>query len=328
MSSTTSHKQGEDHDHDHDSQGHSHGLTRSAETAGVSDARLLWSFALNQLLTVGQIIGGIYSGSLALLSDAAHNFNDANALLIAYIARRVSRRDANSRYTFGYRRAELIGAVINLTTLALVGLYLVYEAVMRFFNPEPILGWVMGGVALLALVVDVATALLLWAMAKGSLNVRAAFVHNITDALGSVAVLIGAGLVLWRGWTWIDPALTLLIAGYVLWQVVTMLPQAVHILMEGAPPALDVDELTRAVCAVDGVQGMHHLHVWQLDENRIALEAHVVVPDAMSADRREAVRFEVKQLLSQRFSVAHSTIEMEADAAGHCDDVARSGVVA
>ena len=327
MSSTPDQKHRDDHseNHDHGSHGHSHGLTRSAETAGVSDARLLWSFALNQLLTVGQIIGGIYSGSLALLSDAAHNFNDANALLIAYIARRVSRRDANQRYTFGYRRAELIGAVINLTTLGLVGLYLVYEAVMRFFNPEPILGWVMGGVALLALVVDVATALLLWAMAKGSLNVRAAFVHNITDALGSVAVLIGAGLVLWRGWTWVDPALTLLIAGYVLWQVATMLPQAIHILMEGAPPDVNLDELTRAVCAIDGVQSMHHLHVWQLDENHIALEAHIVVFDAMPADRRETVRFEVKQLLTERFSVAHSTIEMEAANAGHCDDDARCG---
>ncbi|MCW5642404.1 MAG: cation transporter [Rhodoferax sp.] len=301
-------------------------MTRSAETEGISDARLLWSFALNQLLTVGQIVGGIYSGSLALLSDAAHNFNDANALLIAYIARRVSRRDANQRYTFGYRRAELIGAVINLTTLAVIGLYLVYEAVMRFFNPEPILGWVMGGVALLALVVDVATALLLWAMAKGSLNVRAAFVHNITDALGSVAVLIGAGLVLWLGWNWVDPLLTLLIAGYVLWQVAAMLPKAVNILMEGTPPDMNLDEVRRAMCAVEGVASMHHLHVWQLDENRNALEAHVVVPDAMPADRREAIRFELKQLLSQRFAVQHSTIEMEAADASHCNDGERQGV--
>lgn len=324
------HSPSQDHSdgHTHGSNGHSHGLTRSAETAGISDGRLLWSFALNQLLTVGQIVGGIFSGSLALLSDAAHNFNDANALLIAYIARRVSRREANERYTFGYRRAELIGAVINLTTLGVVGLYLVYEAVMRFFNPEPILGWVMGGVALLALVVDVATALLLWAMAKGSLNVRAAFVHNITDALGSLAVLIGAGLVLWLGWNWVDPLLTLMIAGYVLWQVVTMLPKVVNIRMEGAPPDMNLDEVRCAMCAVDGVQGMHHFHVWQLDEKRNALEAHVVVPDAMPADQREAIRFEIKQLSSKRFAVQHSTIEMEAADASCCNDDERRGVAA
>ena len=305
--------------HDHDSPGHSHGLTRSAETAGVSDARLLWSFALNQLLTVGQIVGGIVSGSLALLSDAAHNFNDANALLIAYIARRVARRTANERYTFGYRRAELIGAVINLTALGMVGLYLVYEAVMRFFNPEPVLGWIMGGVALLALVVDVFTALLLWAMAKGSLNVRAAFVHNITDALGSVAVLIGAALVIWRGWTWVDPVLTLVISAYVLWQVATMLPQAIHILMEGAPSAVDLDELTQAICAIDGVESAHHLHLWQLDEQHVAFQAHIVIADAMGAGQRETLRHEVKQMLSQRFGVGHTTLEMEATEGSRCE---------
>ena len=121
---------------EHPHAGHSHALTRAGEVAGASDARLLWTVVFNQLLTVRQVVAGILSGSLALLSDAAHNFNDANALLIAYVARRISRRGANERYTFGYRRAELIGAMVNLTTLGVVGLYLVYEAVMRFFNPE------------------------------------------------------------------------------------------------------------------------------------------------------------------------------------------------
>jgi len=127
----------------------------------------------------------------------------------------------------------------------------------------------MGGVALLALAIDVATALLLWAMAKGSLNVRAAFVLNITDALGSLGVLIGAGLVLWLGWDWVDPLLTLLIAGSVLWQVVTMLPKAVSILMEGTPPDMNLDEGRRAMCAVEGVANMHHLHVWHHDDKTL-----------------------------------------------------------
>lgn len=185
-------------------------------------------------------------------------------------------------------------------------------------SPEPILGWVMAGVALLASVVDVATALLLWAIAKGSLTVRAAFVHNVTDALGSVAVLTGAGLVLWRDWTWVDPLLTLIIAVYVLWQVATMLPQAVHILMEGAPPDRDLDEVTRAVCALEGVESMHHLHAWQTDEHHIALEAHIVVLDAMPSNQRENLRHAVKQLLSQRFGIGHSTLEFEAADARRC----------
>jgi cobalt-zinc-cadmium efflux system protein len=299
---------------DHDHTGHSHGLTRSDEMKGVSDARLIWSVVLNQLLTIGQVIGGIFSGSLALLSDAAHNFNDANALLIAYIARRIARKEANERFTFGYQRAELIGAMINLTTLGVVGLYLVYEAVMRFISPEPIVGWIMAAAAGLAIVVDVGTAVLLWAMAKGSLNVRAAFIHNITDALGSVAVLLGAATVIWLDWTWIDPLLTLLIAGYVLYQVATLLPQAARILMEGSPPDLDLSEVEAAMQDVAGVAGTHHLHVWQLDEQRVALEAHVLLEDGVGLDKTKAA---LKEELQRRFGIAHSTLELERD---HCGD--------
>lgn len=299
-----------EHNEHHKHAGHSHGPTRSDEMAGVSDARLLWSVALNQLLTVGQVIGGVFSGSLALLSDAAHNFNDANALLIAYIARRIGRKEANERFTFGYKRAELIGAMINLTTLGVVGLYLVYEAIMRFVEPEPIVGWVMAAVAGLAIVVDVGTAVLLWAMAKDSLNVRAAFVHNLTDALGSVAVLLAAAAVIWLDWTWIDPLLTLLIAGYVLYQVATMLPQAARILMEGSPPNLDLSEVELEMRKVGGVVDTHHLHVWQLDEKRIALEAHVVLSEAADLD---ATKRAVKAVLADRFNIAHSTLELERD---------------
>ncbi|MEQ9453816.1 MAG: cation diffusion facilitator family transporter [Phycisphaeraceae bacterium] len=283
---------------------HSHG------TENVSDARLLWSVLINQFLTVAQVIAGLVSGSVALLSDAAHNFNDANALLIAYIARRFSRKPANARFTFGYRRAELIGAVINLTLLAVIGLYLVYQGIARFFAPTEIIGWLMAAAAGLAIVIDVGTAALLWAMSKGSLNVRAAFVHNLVDALGSVAVLIGAAAIIWFDWTWIDPVLTLLIAGYVLWQVVKMLPSAVRILMEGTPDGLDLDDLAERMAQSTGIVSVHHLHVWELDEHHRALEAHAVVED----DRLEqwpAIKQELKNLLWENFGIDHTTIEPE-----------------
>ncbi|MEX2382848.1 MAG: cation diffusion facilitator family transporter, partial [Opitutales bacterium] len=153
---------------------HSHG------TEGVGDGVLLWTVIVNLGLSVFEFVAGIISGSVALMADALHNTNDAAALLIAYIARKISRKGADHLFTFGYRRAELIGAMIQLTALILVGLYLVVEAVQRFRNPQPLLGiWIMAasGVALL---VDVVTAWLLWAMSKGSLNVRAAFLHNLT----------------------------------------------------------------------------------------------------------------------------------------------------
>lgn len=304
---------------DHDHAGHSHGLVRTDEIAGVSDARLLWAVGLNQLLTVGQVVAGIFSGSVALLSDAAHNFNDANALLIAYIARRISKKEANERYTFGYRRAEMIGALINLTLLAVIGLYLVYEGVKRLFYPEEIIGWMMAATAVLALIVDVGTALLLWKMSRGSLNVRAAFIHNIVDALGSVAVLIGAAAIIWLNWVWVDAAITLLIAGYVLWQVVKMLPQATRVLMEGTPPGLDLNALIADVKEIDGVEGLHHLHVWELDEQHRALEAHVLIP-ASRTNELETIKRQIKAFLSEHYDIQHSTLEFEVDGSEDCND--------
>ena len=306
---------------DHSQSKHSHGLSRSGEFEGVSDGRLLWAVILNQLLTIGQVGAGITSGSIALLSDAAHNFNDANALLIAYIARRISRRDANRRYTFGYRSAEMIGALINLTLLAVIGLYLVYEGIKRFIQPEEIIGWVMAATAALALVIDVATALLLWAMSRGSLNVRTAFIHNIVDALGSVAVLLGAGAIIWLDWTWVDPVITLMIAGYVLWQVFKMLPQATRVLMEGAPPSISIDALIANVNGIVGVMGIHHLHVWELDEQHRALEAHVVVVES-NAEELESMKQKIKQLLLAKYDIQHSTLEFDFDgaASSNCID--------
>ncbi|TWU02837.1 cation diffusion facilitator family transporter [Stieleria varia] len=299
-------------------QGHSHGASRSGELSDVSDARLLWAVGLNQLLTVGQLIAGIFSGSAALLSDAAHNFNDANALLIAYVARRISRKDANERFTFGYRRAEMIGALINLTLLAIIGLYLVYEGISRLIEPKEIVGWLMAATAVLAIAIDVATAVLLWAMSKGSLNVRAAFIHNIVDALGSVAVLIGAGAVIWLHWLWVDPAITLGIAAYVLWQVFKMFPQATRVLMEGTPPELDLDKVVATIEEIDGVDNMHHLHVWELDEQHRALEAHIVLTE--DADLGET-KVLIKSVLVERFDIGHSTLEFEfqrCDELNHC----------
>jgi cobalt-zinc-cadmium efflux system protein len=177
---------------------------------------LLWTVIDNLGLSVFEFVAGAVSGSVALMADALHNTNDAAALLIAYIARKISRKRADARYTFGYGRAELIGALIQLTALILVGLYLVLEAVRRLVDPQPLLGgWIMAAAGV-ALVVDVATAWLLWSMSKGSLNVKAAFMHNLTDAGASVAVLMGGAAIYWLDWTWVDPILTLIIAGYIL----------------------------------------------------------------------------------------------------------------
>jgi len=288
--------------HDHN---HSHG------TENVSDGVLLWTIIVNLGLSVFEFVAGAISGSVALMADALHNTNDAAALLIAYIARKISRKGADEQYTFGYRRAELIGAMIQLTALILVGLYLVYEAVRRFFDPDPLLGgWIMAAAGV-ALVVDLITAWLLWSMSKGSLNVKAAFLHNLTDAGASVAVLLGGAAIVWLDWTWVDPVITLIIAGYILYMSSGMIKKTSRILMEGAPADLSVNELKEALQDLDGIENVHHIHVWELDEHHRALEAHVVIRKASSMKELESLKAKVKTYLREHFSIHHSTLEFE-----------------
>ncbi len=294
--------------HDHGGRHSHHSVSHGNE--GISDRGLVWAAVANVALTVLQVMAGAFAGSIALIADALHNLNDALSLVVAAVARRIARRRADAEFTFGYRRAELIGATINLTALIVVGLFLVYEAVRRLFEPSPVSGeWVMAAAGV-ALVVDTATAILLWATSRGGLNLRAVFVHNLTDALASVAVLLGGAGMYFLGWNWLDPTLTLAIAGYVLVTSVRMLRRSTHILMEGAPRELDVHELRDAVEAIPEVAGLHHLHVWELDEEHRALEAHVVLREDGFRDlarRKDRIR----ELLRERFAITHSTLEVE-----------------
>lgn len=286
------------------SHSHDHG------TANVSDRVLLWTVVVNLGLSVFEFIAGVISGSVALMADAAHNTNDAGALLIAYIARKISRKGADSQFTFGYRRAELIGAMIQLTALIMVGLYLVYEATLRFFDPQPLLGvWIMWA-SLVALIVDLVTAWLLWSMSKGSLNLRAAFLHNLTDAGSSVAVLLGGAAVHWLDWNWVDPFISLGIAAYILWMSFGLLKKTSRILMEGAPPSLKIEEICNAVHEIDSVVDLHHVHVWELDEHHRAFEAHIVVQRGSLSDS-STIRKNIRQLLENNFSIGHATLELE-----------------
>lgn len=286
---------------------HSHGHSHGAEE--VSDGVLLWCVIVNIGLSVFEFAAGLISGSVALMADAAHNTNDAAALLIAYVARKISRKGADTNFTFGYRRAELIGAMIQLTALILVGLFLVYEAVRHFFAPEPLQGeWIMAAAGI-ALVVDIITAWLLWAMSKGSLNVKAAFLHNLTDAGASVAVLIGGAAIFWFDWTWVDPVITLIIAAYILYMSFGMLCKTSRILMEGTPQDLSVSDVVQAMRQVEGVENVHHLHIWQLDERHRALEAHVLANVAY--EDVSGLRQELNRILNSQFNIGHSTLQME-----------------
>ena len=274
----------------------------------MGDRRLIVAIAINMLLTLAQVIGGIVSGSLALIADALHNFSDAASLLIAWVARKIGRQPADHFKTFGYKRAEVIAALINLVTLVLVGLYLIYEALWRVFEPQLIEGWMVIIVAGVALVIDVATAILTYSMSKRSMNIRAAFLHNVSDALASVGVIVAGTVILLYDWYWADTVITLFIAGYVLYQAATLLPKTIHILMQGAPENISIGEVIKVMEQVAGVSNVHHVHVWQLDEHENALEAHVVIDDFAET---EQIKRAVKLALVARFSISHSTLEFE-----------------
>lgn len=280
-----------------------------------SERRLVASIALNLLITIAEFIGGIVSGSLALLSDALHNFSDTTSLGISLGARRIARRDPNRRKTFGYRRAELIGAFVNLVTLVLIALYLMKEAVERFFDPRPIDGTVMLVVAVIGLLANLITAWLLHRDVEGSLNIQSAFIHIVSDALSSVGVVLGGVLIIAYDLHIVDPILTLAIACYILYHSYAMLRRTVDILMEGTPPDIDLDTVVQDVEALDAVRDMHHVHVWQIDEHTTALEAHVTIEEP-DLQQMESVKHRIKHLLAERFGIGHSTLEFEFDECG------------
>lgn len=264
------------------------------------------------MLTVVQIIGGLVSGSLALIADALHNFSDAGSLAIALIARRWSLKPADQRRTFGYRRAELIGAMINLTTLILIGLYLIFEAIMRFYQPQPIQGWIIIVIACVALIIDVLTAMLTYSMARTSLNIRAAFLHNMADAFGSVAVIIAGTVIIVYGWYEIDILCTLLIAGYVLYQGYSEILTVIRILMQSVPSDVEINNIIDQLQNIRYVKQIHHVHVWEIDEQLRSFEAHVVI-DKMDFEDVASVKQQIKDCLKEKFNILHSTIEFESE---------------
>lgn len=293
---------------------HDHGDAHIDPQSG--DRRVSVAIWANALLTVAQIVGGILSGSLALIADALHNFSDMASLVIAFAARKIARRPADERMTFGYGRIEIVAALINYTTLILVGFYLIFEGGMRMIDPPEVAGWtvvILGGVAL---VVDTLTALLTYSMQKGSVNIRALFLHNLSDALASVAVIIGGALIILYDMRWVDPAITIGIALYILYLAFTEIGGPIRTLMLGSPPEIDGGDVVETLRGVDGVADVHHVHLWQMQEHEAALDCHVVVT-AEGWKRIEAIKDTIKDRLKDRFGIAHSSLEFEHEDNAH-----------
>lgn len=293
---------------------HDHGHAHIDPQSG--DRRVSIAIWANGLLTVAQIVGGILSGSLALIADALHNFSDMASLVIAFFARKIAHRPADKRMTFGYGRVEIVAALINYTTLILIGFYLIYEGGMRMIDPPEVQGWtvvILGGVAL---VVDTLTALLTYSMQKGSVNIRALFLHNLSDALASVAVIIGGSLILLYNMRWVDPAITIGIALYILYLAFTEIGGPIRTLMLGSPPDIDNETVVQAMRGVDGVADVHHVHLWQMQEHEAALDCHVVLT-ADGWGQIEKIKAAIKDRLKDDFSIGHSSLEFEHEDRAH-----------
>jgi cobalt-zinc-cadmium efflux system protein len=282
--------------------------------------RLVITIILNFTITVAEIIGGIISGSLSLISDALHNFSDGVSVIISYFALRLKQRDYSSKHTFGFKRAEILAAVINSSVLVVISIYLFYEAIIRFQNPEPIKGILMTTVATFGLIANIIGTLLLKRDAAISINIRSSYLHLLTDAISSVAVIFGGLAIVFWNIYWIDPVLTILIAVYITRESFKILSDAMHVLMEGAPPGISIKDIQNEVEAIDEVEDIHHLHIWTVGENDVHLEAHVNVPDMMIS-KSNLLGDKIEQLLKEKFGINHITLQFE------CEQCKEAGLV-
>lgn len=277
----------------------------------VKGKNLLFSIVLNVVITLAQIIGGIISGSLALISDALHNFTDVVSLIISFVAHKLSRRKASLDQTFGLKRSELIAAFVNALSLVVIALYLIYEATFRFFEPQVIQPTLVIWLALLGIVANGISVLLLKKDADHNLNMKSAYLHLLTDMLASVAVLVGGLLMKFFQIYWIDAVLTIAIALYLLVVGYDLLKSATKMLMLFTPETIDIKEIVREVHKVDGVKKLHHIHVWHLNEEELHLEAHLDCSEDIKMSEFNKLLYQVEIVLFEKFGINHINIQPE-----------------
>jgi cobalt-zinc-cadmium efflux system protein len=265
---------------------------------------------LNFVITIVQIIGGIISGSLALISDALHNFSDGVSIIISYIALKLKRKNNSQRHTFGLKRAEILAAVINASVLIVIYVFLFYEAFSRFSEPRKVEAGMMTIVAFIGLIANIIGTLLLKRDSANSINIRSSYMHLLSDSVSSVAVILGGiAIAVWNV-GWIDPLLTILIGLYIIKESYDILGDAIHVLMEGAPPDISLDTIKEEVEKFSEVEDIHHIHIWTVGDNDIHLEAHLNVSD-MRISESDQLRIKIEKLLESKFGVHHITLQFE-----------------
>lgn len=294
------------HDHDHGGRG---GHAGHDHTAGANEKSLKVAFVLTFTFLVVELVGGIVAQSLALLSDAAHMFTDTAALAIALLAIRISKRPADKKRTFGYHRFEILAAAFNAMLLLLVAVYILWEAWLRIKAPPEIQSSLMLVIAIVGLVVNLVSMKVLRSGQEASLNVKGAYLEVWADMIGSVGVIIGAGLIKFTGWAWIDSAVAILIGLWVVPRTMTLLKSSINILLDGVPEDIDIEQVEATLRDVPGVKSFHDLHVWSVTSGKTTLTVHLVV-DA-SVDGETQVLPVLRAQLAEKFGLHHVTVQCE-----------------
>lgn len=278
----------------------------------INPIRLIITIILNFIISITEIIGGILSGSLSLISDALHNFSDGIAVIISYIAIKLNHKPKDHQYTFGYKRAEIIAAIFNASVLIGISLYLFFEAYNRFANPQEIKGGLMIIVASIGLTANVIGTLLLKSGSKGNMNIRSAYLHLFSDAVSSLAVIVGGIFIYYYNIYWIDPILTVLISLYIIRESWIIVKEALTVLMMAAPTDISLQEIEKVLINLNGIINIHHIHLWRINEKDIHFEAHIEVEDVLVSQTETKIA-EIEKLLHTNFDINHVTIQFESD---------------
>lgn len=309
---TGNHAESHEHSHLHN---HTHGINDL--NGNKSGGKLLLSLIITGTTLIAEVIGGLLTGSLALLSDAAHVFLDIFALALSYGAVRLASRAPSGKHSFGFIRMKVIAAFINGATLLLISAEIFREAIIRFANPHAVIAIPMLIVAGVGLAANLLVAFVLGGHDHEDLNARSAFLHVIGDALSSIGVIVAGIIILFTGWTWVDPIASILIGIIILSGSLRILKEAIHLLNEGAPEDAESDTVAEALAEVPEVVGVHDVHVWSLDPSVRLLSAHIVLKD-QSLSASSAVMEKVKHILRERYKIKHTTIQFECTDCGQC----------
>jgi cobalt-zinc-cadmium efflux system protein len=291
-----------------------------AELAGATGSKLLLSILITSATLVAEVVGGVLTGSLALLSDAAHVFLDIFALALSYGAVRLATKAPGGQHTFGFRRMKVLAALANGATLLIVAFGIFRESISRFSHPTAVVAGPMLLVAGVGLVANLVVAFVLRGHDHDDLNSRAAFLHVISDALSSVGVIVAGLVILLTGWTWVDPVASIFIGAMILAGAWRLLREVIHILNEGSPESAKPDEVSAALTEVPGVLAVHDLHIWTIEPGYPVMSAHVLLDDQRLSESG-TIMDSIKKIVDQRFGIEHTTIQFEcSDCGQHCAD--------